>query len=153
MTANDGRAASRKVSLDENRLTATIAAVGSVLTDIGADDIPTEVVLNKADRLDALARRRVEHAHPRALLISASTGEGLDELKAAIETRLAQGRRTLDLDIDGADGRGVHWLYEQAEVMSRRDDPDGRVHMTVRARPETLERIARRFGEVARSQA
>ena len=39
----------------------------------------------------------------------------------------------------------MHWLYEHAEVMSRSDDPDGRVRMTVRAAPETMARILRRF--------
>ena len=43
-------------------------AVHAVLAEIGADDIPVELVLNKADLLDPLARRRVEHAYPRALL-------------------------------------------------------------------------------------
>ena len=58
---------------------------------------------------------------------------------------VARGRRTIDLDIDGADGQSVHWLYEHTEVMSRRDDPDGRVHMTVRAGSETMARLLRRF--------
>src|SRR5262249_15000164 len=63
-------------SLPEGRLAETIAAVAAVLAEIGADDIPAELVLNKADLLDPLGRRRIEHAYPRALLISASTGEG-----------------------------------------------------------------------------
>ena len=40
-------------SLPEERLTETIAAVAGVLGEIGADDIPTELVLNKVDSLDA----------------------------------------------------------------------------------------------------
>src|SRR4029453_18333745 len=68
-------------SLPENPLAETIAAVESVLAEIGADDIPVELVLNKVDTLDPLGRRRVRHAYPRALLVSARSGEGLDELK------------------------------------------------------------------------
>ena len=69
----------------------------------------------------------------------------MDALLGAVEDRLARGRRTAELDLDGADGRSLHWLYEHAEVMSRTDDPDGRVHMTVRAVPATMDRILRRF--------
>jgi GTP-binding protein HflX len=121
--------------------------VEAILSDLGvarADEKLIEV-WNKVDRLDGDARAALGDVAPKPVAVSALTGEGIDELLAAIEARLAEGRRTIDLDLDGADGRSVHWLYEHAEVMSRRDDPDGRIHMTVRATPETIARILRRF--------
>ncbi|MDH4340898.1 MAG: GTPase HflX, partial [Thermoleophilia bacterium] len=48
-------------SLPEHRLRETIDAVQSVLAEIGANDIPLELVLNKIDLLDPLARRRIAH--------------------------------------------------------------------------------------------
>ena len=75
-------------SLPEKRLAETIGAVTTVLGEIGADDIPVELVLNKVDALDALGRRRIGHAYPRALLVSAQTGEGLDALKQRIARAL-----------------------------------------------------------------
>jgi GTPase len=119
-------------SLDENRLTETIAAVGSVLSEIGADDIPVELVLNKVDRLDALARRRVEHSHPRALLISASTGEGLEELKDRIAELFSDRFEDVRLLVPYADGRALAALYDLgAPIAERRDTPDG---VRIRAR-------------------
>ena len=121
--------------------------VEAILSDLGVDRADEKLieVWNKVDRLDPERRAALTVGSPKAVAVSALTGEGIDELLAAIEARLAEGRRTIDLDLDGADGRSVHWLYEHAEVMSRRDDPDGRVHMTVRAAPETMARILRRF--------
>ncbi len=68
-------------SLPADTLGEQIAAVNAVLEEIGADDVPTEVVLNKVDRLDPLARRRLANRFPEALQVSAITGEGIDELK------------------------------------------------------------------------
>ena len=92
-------------SLPEARLAETIAAVSAVLAEIGADDIPTELVLNKVDRLDPLARRRVEHAYPRALLLSASTGEGLEELKERIAELFSDRFEDVRLLVPYSDGR------------------------------------------------
>src|SRR5207248_7720935 len=117
------------------------------LTDLGVDRADEKLieVWNKVDRLDAEHRAALGAAPQPAIPVSALTGEGLDALREAIETRLARERRTVDLDLDGADGRALHWLYEHAEVMTRHDDPDGRIHMTVRAGPEAMARILRRF--------
>ncbi len=63
-----------------------ISVVEQTLQDLGAGDEPTVLVLNKADRLppdwdrDALLRR-----YPNAVLLSALTGEGLDELRRRIQ--------------------------------------------------------------------
>ncbi len=78
------------------------------------------------------------------LAVSALTGEGIDRLLAAIEDRLARGRSLIELTLDAADGQGLHWLYEHAEVMSRADRDDG-LHLTVRVAPDQVERVRRRF--------
>ena len=86
------------------------------------------------------------------LAISAVTGEGIDRLLKAIEDRLARGRSLVELTLDAGDGRGLHWLYEHAEVMSRRDDEAG-LRLTVRVAADQIERVKRRFaagGAVAR---
>jgi GTPase len=122
--------------------------VVAILKDLGVEAADEKLieVWNKIDRLDEEGRAGLQSLRGEAIAVSAQTGEGLEELRKALETRLARDRRTLDLELDGADGRSLHWLYEQAEVMSRRDEPDGRVVMTVRAAPEMMARIVRRFG-------
>jgi GTPase len=72
----------------DERLEEMIASVDAVLAEIGADDVPVELVLNKIDRVDPLGRRRLGNAFPGSLQISAVTGEGLPDLRA----RIAGGR-------------------------------------------------------------
>ena len=79
------------------------------------------------------------------ILVSAVTGQGLDTLVAAIEERLARGRTTLSLKLDPADGAGLHWLYENAEVLSRKDEKSGRIALKLRVAPEVVDRVKRRF--------
>jgi GTPase len=68
----------------------------------------------------------------------------MDRLLAAIEERLARGRSSIELTLESADGPGLHWLYEHAEVVSRDDRDDG-VHLSVRVAPDQLDRVKRRF--------
>jgi GTPase len=124
--------------------------VNSILAEIGVADPADRVieVWNKLDRLDADARSALadeERTHEAApLAISAATGEGIDRLLKAIEHRLARGRPLVELTLDACDGRGLHWLYEHAEVISRRDEED-RLRLTVRVPPDQIERVKRRF--------
>ena len=124
--------------------------VEAILDEIGVSDRADRVieVLNKVDRLDADARAALaeqqETRETSPLAISAATGEGIDHLLTAIEDRLARGRPELELTLDASDGQGLHWLYEHAEVMSRRDEDD-RLRLTVRVAPDQIERVKRRF--------
>jgi GTP-binding protein HflX len=119
-------------SLPEDRLREMIAAVHTVLTEIGANDVPVELVLNKVDLLDPLARRRLSHAFPRALQVSAETGEGLNELKRRIAELFSDRFEDVRLLIPYEDGRVVAELYDLgAPIAERRDTADG---VRVRAR-------------------
>ncbi len=124
--------------------------VEAVLDEIGVADHADRLVevWNKVDLLDADARGALAQEHDARetapLAISAATGEGIDHLLTAIEDRLARGRPELELLLDSSDGQGLHWLYEHAEVMSRRDDEDG-LRLTVRVPPDQIERLKRRF--------
>jgi GTP-binding protein HflX len=119
-------------SLPEERLSETIAAVETVLADIGADDIPIELVLNKVDLLDPLGRRRLEHAYPRALLISAGTGEGLDALRSRIADLFSDRFEDVRLLVPYSDGKTLAALYDLgAPIAERRDTAEG---VRIRAR-------------------
>ena len=60
---------------DDDRLEEMIGAVDAVLHEIGADDVPVELVLNKIDQVDPLGQRRLSNRFPGSLQISAATGE------------------------------------------------------------------------------
>jgi GTP-binding protein HflX len=119
-------------SLAEDRLRDTIDAVQAVLREIGADDVPIELVLNKADLLDPLARRRLQNAFPRSLQVSAATGEGLDGLKSRIAELFSDRFEDVRLLVPYADGRALADLYDLgAPIAERRDTAEG---VRVRAR-------------------
>lgn len=114
-------------------------------------------VWNKADllpepereRLAEVARHRAELAlsgKTPPVLVSAITGEGIDALLASIETRLAEGREVMEISVAADDGKGLAWLYEEAEILARDDENDGLIRLSLRADAAGRERIRRRFG-------
>jgi GTP-binding protein HflX len=127
--------------------------VAKVLDDMVADGTldaawpdRTIEVLNKADLLGGVAEVPVRDG---AVAVSAITGEGLEPLKALIDSRIAQGMDLADYDIPAQDGASMAWLYEHGEVVERRDDDDA-VHMKVRLLPADRARFeAARVGRRA----
>jgi GTP-binding protein HflX len=138
---------------------AQLQDVENILRQLGIDpqNNPTDKrtlleVWNKIDRLDADARARLHNiaerrpADAKPVLVSAITGEGLDTLAAAIETRLSAGRVLIELDIDPADGAGVSWLHRHTEVIRKTmDENSGRIAMTVRAAPDRADSVRAKF--------
>ena len=98
----------------------------AVLAEIGADEVPVELVLNKIDAVDPLRRRRLANRFPAALEVSALTGEGLDDLKGRIAARFAERLRPVRLLVPYDEGRILAELYELgAPIDERLDTPDG----------------------------
>jgi GTP-binding protein HflX len=126
----------------EEHAAAMKAAVEGTLEEIGAGDQPRLLVLNKADLLDDDERRELRLHNPQATLISAETGEGLEELEQRIEAELAHTLRPLELLVPYADGGSLAELHELAGDVTREDTAEGvRVHALVPAR--LAERFAR----------
>ena len=128
--------------------------VEAILAEVGVAGAADKLieVWNKLDKLDADHRAALAAGQGEGapIAVSALTGEGIDALLQAIETRLARGRSLIDLDLESADGQGLHWLYEHTEVMARRNDEDGGVRVTVRVPADAVDRVKRRFGAAAR---
>ena len=128
--------------------------VEAILAELGVAGAAEKLIeaWNKLDKLDAPHRAALAlgQGEGSAIAVSALTGEGLESLLAAIETRLARGRSLIELDIEASDGQGLHWLYENAEVMTREAGEDGHVHVTVRVGPDKVARVKRRFAGTER---
>jgi GTPase len=117
-------------------------SVEATLEEIGAGERPRLLVLNKIDLLDAEQREDLHLRYPDAVLVSAVTGEGLEELGERIERELAHTLRSVDLLVPYADGGSLAELHELAGDFSRENTAEGvRVHALVPAR--LAERFAR----------
>jgi GTPase len=113
-------------SAADSRLDDEIAAVEAVLHELGADELPVELVLNKIDAVDPLRRRRLRNRFPDALQVSALKGEGLDELRAGVSERFAERLREVRLLVPYDDGRALSDLYELGTPIEERiDTPAG----------------------------
>jgi GTPase len=130
------------------------ADVKAILAELGVDTDaePGRLleVWNKADRLDATSRARLETEAARepghACLVSAVTGFGLEVLLGGIETRLNRSRHTLDLVLQPDEGALSNWIYENCDVVERSDLGDGVTHLRIRVAPEKRDRLQRLAG-------
>jgi GTP-binding protein HflX len=119
-------------SQPEERLAEQLDAVDSVLHEIGASELPLLLVLNKIDRVDPLARRRLASRYRDAAQISALTGNGLDELRERLANHFAERFEEVRLLLPYDEGARLAELYSLgAPVEERRDEPEG---VFVRAR-------------------
>jgi GTPase len=104
-----------------------IQAVHTVLAEIGADDLPELLVVNKADVLGGAddpageEAARLVAAHPGAVLVSARTGAGIDELLAIMGDRLRAGDRVVELEIPWARGDVLAAVHREGEIVG--EDP------------------------------
>ena len=97
-----------------------MAAVREVLNEIGAADVPELVVVNKADRAPESAKV-LAHANEGAVVVSAKTGEGVDELLRVVGDRLRGSDRVVELVVPWARGDVLAAIHREGEVVGQRD--------------------------------
>src|SRR5438552_16560893 len=100
-----------------------IAAVNSVLEEIGAAGKPTLMVFNKIDRpeCNGLAHNYCERC-PNSVGISAKTGEGIPELLAQLGTMLRPAREFVELRMPHHDSAAMARLHSVGQVVERSYD-------------------------------
>jgi GTPase len=118
------------------------AAVDDVLQEIGAGELPVEVVLNKIDRVDALARRRLANRFPGAAQVSALTGEGLDELRLDLARRFDDRWERVRLLVPYEEGARLSELYALGTPIEEREDTAEGVAIIARLPRRDLPRFA-----------
>ena len=114
----------------------------SVLREIGADAVPSRLVLNKMDRVDDAARAALIEKHPEAILLSAHAAHDVSALRdmiiAFFEAAMVEDTLVLPYAKQGLIGE----VYETARVLSEDYDETGRV-LHVRGLPGAIARLQR----------
>lgn len=102
-----------------------IDAVEDVLTQIKAEHVPSIMVFNKIDQAHSRAltlafRRRYQGS----VMISALTGEGIDELRQSIRDVVAKGNKRLEIRYPIVDGATDAFLRRRASILEERYEDD-----------------------------
>ncbi|MDH2313011.1 GTPase HflX [Methylobacterium brachiatum] len=137
--------------------------VGEVLRELGIETTAERIieVWNKSDLLDDDERTRLMNLSGQSkarndrdsdapVLVSALTGEGLAALTARIEARIGRHRASFAVSLPPEDGAALNWLYENAEILDRRAEADGTLHLAIRIAPEKEPRFLNRFSAARR---
>ena len=114
----------------------------TVLREIGADAVPSRLVLNKMDRVDEAGRAALREKHPDAIMLSAHAPGDVSALRETIigffEAAMVEDVLVLPYAKQGLIGD----VYESARVLSEEYDEKGRV-LRVRGLPGAIARLQR----------
>lgn len=120
------------VDASDSEFEAHIKAVEEVLGQIGAEEIDRVLVFNKADLLDEETTTGLRARFPHSLLVSAATGDGLNDLIDRIsKTASAQDAR-LEVLLPYQRGDLVSLAHERCRILSESHEETGtRIAMLV----------------------
>lgn len=114
------------VDIASPQLDDQMRAVHAVLEEIGAAERPTLLVFNKADALPAdLDAESIASRHGGGVVLSAATGDGVDDLTQRLVEAMRAQHRELVVEIPYSDGRTPAYLEEHAKILDREYGPAG----------------------------
>jgi GTP-binding protein HflX len=102
-----------------------VAAVESLLGELGLSARPTIVALNKIDRLEGGGALRALIERFSGVAISARDGQGVDDLLDRIEAVLQPRAARVALFIPYSDGTALAACYDKGRVLARSDEAAG----------------------------
>ncbi len=118
-----------------------ISAVRTVLSDIGAGNQPELIVINKADAATAEAITTLRTQYPRAAIVSARTGQGIDALRAAIEAGLPRPEVEIRALIPYERGDLVNRIHQAGEFLNLEHTENGTL-VVARVHPDLAGELA-----------
>jgi GTP-binding protein HflX len=121
---------------------AQIAAVREVLGQIGAGGLPELVVINKADAADPIVIDGLRLAERDSVLVSARTGDGIDDLLREIERMLPRQVREVRVVIPYGRGDLVSRAHTEGEVLAVRHGQEG-TELSARVSPGLAAELSR----------
>ncbi|MHB0975987.1 MAG: GTPase HflX [Candidatus Aquicultorales bacterium] len=119
-----------------------IRAVERVLKEIGVEEKPVLLVLNKIDLLDQAERLRLKMLCKDAIMVSAESGEGSEELIDAIEEKLSANFVKVKLAVPYANGDVVQKVHDSGKVLAEDHREDG-THIEVELPKTELPKVSR----------
>lgn len=114
-----------------------ISAVRAVLADVGGDAVKEVIVINKADTADPEVLDALRRQERHAVVVSARTGQGLDELIQLISDELPKPDVRLTLLVPYDRGDVVHRLHTEADVLLEEHRGDG-TYLEVKVMPSLV---------------
>ncbi|GGY50245.1 GTPase HflX [Streptomyces tanashiensis] len=102
-----------------------LAAVREVFRDVGAVNVPEIVVVNKADAADPLVLQRLLRMEKHSIVVSARSGQGIEELLALIDSELPRPEVELEVLVPYTQGGLVSRVHAEGEVESEEHTPEG----------------------------
>ena len=118
-----------------------LAAVREVFADIEAIHVPEIVVVNKADQADQVALARLLTREPHAVVVSARTGEGIDELLGAIEADLPRPAVQVTLVLPYERGDLLNQIHTSGDIETITHEADG-THVVARVGEQLAHELA-----------
>ncbi|MBI1619457.1 GTPase HflX [Aquamicrobium zhengzhouense] len=104
-------------------------------------------VWNKVDLLDDGARAAMlDRKGQPPVVISAISGEGIDELASIIEERIAGALKDAELTLSPHQIGDLDWLYRNSSVLSRENHEDGSISLKLRATNAIRDELTLKYG-------
>ncbi len=113
-----------------------IAAVHEVIEEVGAENVPELIAFNKIDRADPIELGRLKRLYPDSPMISALTGQGVEDLLTIIGERLQAETVLLRLSIPYDRGDVLAAVHRLGEVLVEKHEDTATV---VEARIPTID--------------
>ncbi len=119
---------------------------------VGSDNSDRQLieVWNKIDLVGASDREAIVEQSMRneqTVCVSAQTGEGMDALVELIDSQLSRHHSEIEITIDVPDGKTLHWIHQNCDVLDRHDRNDGSVELKLRVAPEKQAGLDRILGQ------
>lgn len=107
-------------------------SVREVLTEIGADNIPEIIAVNKCDRVNDEQLRDLRRIFPEAVFVSAYSGLGIESLLNIVDTRLPDPSVEIMMNIPYSRGDLLAKVHEDGKVIKAEHNDEGtQVHAFV----------------------
>jgi GTP-binding protein HflX len=119
---------------------AQLEVTRGVLKEIGAEDVPSLLLLNKADRLDPELRAELLQRHRGAIVLSAHAPGDVTALRQTLIDHFERSMVDAQLVIPYAKQALIAQVYENARVVSEEFDEAGR-HLVIRALPAAVAKL------------